>query len=430
MQDSCEEHIICKNNGGKFVVLIALIAVCVSLSFCWAVSDGTNLAPGGDLDPDGYGRLGLNIWKGAGFAVNEKEGPIIHRPPGYPLFIALALFLSGGWYPGAVWVLQSLLLGAIAALAFVCARRLLGRSGGILAGVGCSLSPGLFWYGGRMWNEILLAFFFLLLFRLLLDISFGHITLKCVGVGLILGILAVTKGVFLPFIVIVPVLLFMTGAGIGMGRTLIIPVVALSLLIPWSVRNYRLSGEIVPVHTRLFFNLEVGNIYATYIMTSPFSYGRIWSRFVSPMAFRVSESVSSGIRGEIEKEHIYKEKSLREILSNPFFIVKKAFVSGLMFWGMGDTPAKTLLNLLVRIPVLIFATLGVFGVLKTNPEETWMGIILVLSYWGFHLPFGAPARVSTPILPILFVFASAGVLRLWHRFFQREKRNRTGNPSR
>lgn len=116
---------------------------------------------------------------------------------------------------------------------------------------------------------------------------------------------------------------------------------------------------------------------------------------------------------------------LKDIAEDPSLIIRKAVAAGLMFWGNGDVPVKTFLNALVRIPVLILAIVGSFVSSKLNSRVVWAGIILVAFYWVFHLPFGAPARVSTPILPILYVFASAGILKIWFKCFCRDKKKKS-----
>jgi hypothetical protein len=74
------------------------------------------------LDPDSYGLLGRNIYAGKGLTFRPEDGPTVFRGPLYPGFIALSLFLAGGWYPGGVWLMQSLLHGLTALLVFLLAQ--------------------------------------------------------------------------------------------------------------------------------------------------------------------------------------------------------------------------------------------------------------------------------------------------------------------
>jgi hypothetical protein len=228
-------------------------------------------------------------------------------------------------------------------------------------------------------------------------------------VGATVGILSLTKGVFLPLIVVVPLVLLFRRSGMSLRRMVFIPLIATLVVIPWSVRNFAISRGIVPVHTGMYFNLKVGNIFSDRWVEHPFSYNTIWYEHVVPVIREVSARVEPGPSGDLHKERIYKSMVLDDFSSDIWLGLKKISVAGAMFWTAGDTPLKSLLNTVTRLPILILAIIGVRRELRRNFAAK-AALILVGVYWVCHLPVGPPARLSTPVLPILTVWAAAGLL--------------------
>jgi hypothetical protein len=411
-------------------VAIGAGAACVSLVVCLVVSSvGGRI--GARLDPDAYGALAHRIWQGDGFAFEPHAPPTLHRGPAYPAFVAAALAVSNGWFPGSLWVAQSLLHGVTAGIACYLASKLWGRAAGVVAGVGCAVGPALLWYVPRIWSETLLAFLCLSLFALLVGSQSGWTTSRSLCLGAIVGTLSLTKGVFLPLILLTPLLVWLTHRRVGFRRVLPTPLVAVLIVLPWTIRNYAVSGAFVPVEVGVFFNVRAGNILAQRIAEHPLSYGDIWQDYVIPVALEVRHSVPRGPEGELREERIHREAVFREIASNPALLVKKPLVAGSTFWILGDSPVKSLLNIIARLPILAFAVVGLYRRWRQGLAAK-TATVLIAYYWGCHLLFAPAARHSTPLIPILTVFAAAGLLAVvsrWrHRFPGRARETAVGPP--
>jgi hypothetical protein len=238
---------------------------------------------------------------------------------------------------------------------------------------------------------------------------------RSLGLGAVVAALSLTKGVFLPLVVLAPLLVLVAHRRVGLRRTLPIPLVAVLIVLPWTIRNYVISGALVPVELGAYFNMEAGNIFADKIAEHPLSYASIWEKYVVPVATEVSGGAPPGPRGELWKEHEYERRVLAEIKSNPGLLTKKLLVAGAMFWIIGDTPTKSLLNALTRLPILAFAVVGLHRAWRRTPAAK-TAAVFVAYYWACHVLFAPPARLSTPVLPILTVFAAAGVLSLVPRW--------------
>ena len=90
------------------ILTVLLTGLTASLIFCFIVYPRIQTSYHAVLDSDDYAKIGISIWEGHGFSFNPETGPTVYRGPLYPGFIAFILFLTSGWYPGGIWIAQSL----------------------------------------------------------------------------------------------------------------------------------------------------------------------------------------------------------------------------------------------------------------------------------------------------------------------------------
>src|SRR3990172_3925454 len=126
---------------GTEVTAVFLVATAAALLFCFTVYPRLAGPQHAVLDPDGYGQLGLNLWRGEGLTFDPAQGPTVWRGPLYPAFIGLALALGGGRYPESVWVAQALLHGVTCVFVYLFGARCWNRRVGLLASLGCAGYP-------------------------------------------------------------------------------------------------------------------------------------------------------------------------------------------------------------------------------------------------------------------------------------------------
>jgi 4-amino-4-deoxy-L-arabinose transferase-like glycosyltransferase len=364
------------------------------------------------LDPDLYGLLGRNVYAGDGLAYSLEEGPTVFRGPLYPAFIALCLHLTGGWYPGGVWIGQSLLHGLTCWLIFLTALGLWDRKTAFMAALIYAFYPVVLWQVPRMWNETLLAFLAAALIYLGLAYLRKPACLKAAGVGAVLGLLSLTKGVFLPFFILFPLILLLVGRPRIIRDSVLMAMVATLLITPWSVRNWRLSGEFIPVHVGLGGNLKRGNLMAREFFGHPLSYKELFEK-TNPEMSRIKHSVQGAqFERDIATDRLMKASALQDIRRNPILVFTKAVSAGLMFWFVGDTSAKTLVLLALRLPILLLFAAAALGGLRTGRTQLWPAVSFVTAFWMLNLPFAPNARISVPLMPILVMFAAATACRI------------------
>jgi len=364
------------------------------------------------LDPDHYGLLGQNIFAGNGLTFRPEDGPTVFRGPLYPFVIALSLRLTGGWYPGGVWLMQSLLHGLTCLLVFLMALKLWNRQVALTAALVYVFYPSLLWQVPRMWNEILLAFLVAALIYLGLNYLEKPSALTAAGIGAVLALLSLTKAIFLPFLILFPAILLLTGPSRSIRNTVLIAMAALLLIMPWTVRNWRVSGRFIPVHVAMGGNLKRGNLVAREFFRSPLAYGALFER-TNPEMDRIKKSVQgTQVERDIGIDRLMKASAFRDIRKDPSLIVKKAVSAGAMFWFIGDTPAKTLVLVILRLPVLLLFAWAALKGLRAGQARLWPAVFLVAFFWILNMAFAPSARLSVPLLPILILFASAEFYRL------------------
>ena len=385
--------------------LVCAAGIIVALVFCFVAYPRLQTSYEALLDPDGFGRIGRNLWQGHGFCFSPESGPTLYRGPLYPTFLALVLFASGGRFPGDVWVAQSVLHGLTCLLAYLAALRWWNRRTALWTGLACAFYPVLFWYVPRMWNDGLLAFLVGLLLYLCTLAEKDSRLLKAFGIGALLGGLCLTKGTFLVFIVVLPVCLRLWPPRLKTGHVLAVAATAILYVAPWACRNAILAKGFVPVHTGAGFNMKVGNAFARDFLSSPFSYRTLWQKNVPGIEAVPRDRYASRASWDAQSDRVYLRSALSEMGSEPLLILKKVLTAGAMFWYIGDTPTKTLVLVLLRLPVLALAAVGAWRSLRGRRRQVWLPLAFALVYWICHVPFAPPSRLSVPLMPTVLAFA-------------------------
>jgi 4-amino-4-deoxy-L-arabinose transferase-like glycosyltransferase len=198
-------------------------------------------------------------FRGAAPLVAQEERTA-HVAPGYPWLLSLARRTP---HPDRVvrWA-QVMLGGLTAVLYFLFARRAFGsRPVAALAGLFCALHP--FWVvsPAELEDGVLAAF--LLGLAVWLGAHGGRSggALTSLLYGLTLAGLALVRAAFLPFAVVAE--LWFLWRCRSLPRGWLYAVLAFlgfaNALVPWGVRNYKMTGDVVPVVDSAWWHLWVGN---------------------------------------------------------------------------------------------------------------------------------------------------------------------------
>jgi len=199
-------------------------------------------------DGIGYDRFAVQIAKGEGY--HTEFGPTASKPPLYPFFMAgvYLLFGSGNW--AALRLLQALLDSFSCVLLYFLAKSLRGRSVGLLSAIAAIFYPLSIYMSAQIYPETL--FLFLLNGMLLISVKMVRCNqnLPSVTCGVLFGFAILARPNILgllPLVILYPFLL--TSRWVALRSALVFLFAVLLVLAPWSVRNYLIFHEFVPLTT-------------------------------------------------------------------------------------------------------------------------------------------------------------------------------------
>jgi hypothetical protein len=343
----------------------ALLLFALSLGACeWSFATKRQLGYMGGL-ADNWFALGLNLRSHSVFG--EGAEPTLFKPPGYPLLVAGVLALSpspegssksSSFGPGselaglslpyaedgllrgsrAVFHAHGALLGATAAILYLWLSPFLSFRPAFLAGLVFGTNP------------------YCLVLAGLLNYSVAHLFLLVLSCFVLQKALEANEGGF--FLFLVSGVLW-GGATLLRPVTLLLPPFALTALalyspsrrralrgffalvlgmslviLPWTFRNYRLSGRLVPVNAQAWKAIWAGTVKPVAIDTDHFRYkllrdeAIVLESQVAGEAHRVGWE-PLGVRENLALEDRFREAALKNLRHHPRVYLGNAWRS---FW--------------------------------------------------------------------------------------------------
>ncbi len=367
-----------------------------------------------------YARTARNLAAGRGHVyVEEESGTRLRswRPPAQSFLLSLAhdpfAPLAESLAPMAR---QQVLLGTLwvavtGALGWV----LLDRRTGVLAAALAGLDPALVAQSHYLWSETL---FGVLVGAALVGVALARGWPGAAATGLLFGAAALTREVALP-VAGVAALWWIGRTPVGGRRAallragLMLAVTALVVL-PWSLRNWRVQGRLVPVSTIGWFAAAEGNT-----LEHP-----EWWRPRGPRQTAFALAYFE-LGDELARTDFARAHALEAIRSEqPAWLLRKALRNLALLWS----PDSVLLYKLRR---------GAYGPLEPAAlravelgSALWYGLVWILAVLGLalargraglalavlgtvmalHVASNATARFRLPWMPLLIVYASYAAL--------------------
>jgi len=387
--------------------LPSIVALLVSLCFCFLVYPRISGDVHAVLDPDGYGRLGFGLWQNGTLSFFPNTEPTIARGPAYPAFVCILLAATGGWWPGSVQAAQCLLFALTAALVFSIIQQLSTTRAAFWTALAFSLYPIPIWFTSRIWVEILAMFLMTKLCLALILCVTKPSGRVFVLAGLILGVATLCKSTFLPFLVIAPLLLaWMSRGQLAWRRVLLIPAVAALVVSPWTTRNLLVSGHAVPVHVLTGAAMLDGDYIVGEFRSNPFAYAPSCAKAAVEWR-RIESSLPANLEGA-EREYALDAAILRSRLKvyadRPSILLRKMAANPILFWFLGESPAKSLAIGIMLLPLAGLSVLaGISTLRRARRTVLILPVAIAFLYFIAHTPLNAVARYSIPLLPLMFV---------------------------
>ncbi|MCG3139078.1 MAG: Beta-barrel assembly-enhancing protease [Phycisphaerae bacterium] len=435
--------------GWKRLLLIFCLALGLRLIYLAQVVDHP-LFQVPQVDSQLYYDTALKIMQG-----QWSEGRPFFRAPLYPIFLAGAYRLTGESWIG-VRVVQDLLGSLSCLLIAQLATRLYDRRAGLLSGLLSAGYAPLIFYDNELFITVLEIFLLLItlwiLFRL--DRAFGLGWHFLAGLGL--GLASIARPNFL---IIIPVAFIWIGwAGRKLNnqiatRTLsffvyrIIAYVVGCILpiLPVTLYNYWIGGEWVLISTQGGINFYMGNsaqadgktawAMEDYATTSANYVDNTWSGSKRAAEEAVGHALSDGQVSaywmgqgrQYWSDHPLEASGL--LLRKIYY-----FFNGFEIECFRSIYIERIYSPLMRVlldktaicyPWGLIAPLGLIGIwlpTRSSPSA-WLLRIIILVYMLSVVAFLVNGRLRMPVVPLLIIFASGALVRLYEQLKHRAWRN-------
>ncbi|MCE5239054.1 glycosyltransferase family 39 protein [bacterium] len=403
----------------------------LALGAIWLLALALNLTcavlrPGGSPDTERYDRIGWNLALGNGYSASLQppHQPDVFRAPGYPAFLAAAYRVVGHDLR-AVRLLQAFLLSFIVPLTYFVARAAFDRPTALLSALLAALYPYFWVYSAAVLSDGLAALLTAGAMALLVLSLEGRAGWALIA-GIGLGILSLFKPAMLLFPIVAaaiyavrdrwspPVVVVtagvLRGRGVWMARAVACLAGAMLIVCPWTARNYRVTGRLLPVASGGGLMLYAGAVAGA----TDYDLNEFHQRVeLGDWRIQAEQHETDPFR-VLALDDQMKADGLRLIAAHPLGYVRHTVTAAFRVWisawvWRDGRWALSWPHALLSGGLLVGALAGLI-VQRRRWREVLIPLTLVLYISLAHAPFTTEARQSLPGRIGLMMFASALVV--------------------
>lgn len=440
-----------------FAFLIFLVALLFRLQSYYAAPEKIRGGMGPFGDTIIYQKLAYNLYKGNGFSAQRADyvfgrpeaaiefKPAITRAPVYPFFMSLVFALWGDpeamkspatWYVNwdRIRYVQCFFDSTICILFFFLMQVLYPRKPLLphLASVLYCFSLYNQYYTRELLTESLATFLMTLFFALLCLAVIRQKAWILYPTGLMLGILILCKQeliVFLLLVGVIPSIPKVSKKNMVAGCLIISG--ALTVILPWTLRNYMTTGKLIPVAAgSIGFSLFVGTFEGDYgrrgwgkLPKEIFSNEEEHKNAEKLIEHVVYEQNQGSLKMKDYDDHLFS-MALDRILTHPF--------SQTLTW-LKNFPRLWYQNYFNRYYrsepgnlLFIFYLIFLITAFLLSSKSDRKPLILITCIFAFHsliyLPLHIEARYSVPVIPLLNLACAIGLWQFLRFIVNRFKR--------
>lgn len=382
-------------------IRIALLAYVVSFAFSYVllprISDEQNVNP----DPDLFGSVAQNIAAGNGFVYEKGGKPVLERPPLYAYLIAGVFFIANGYSLAAVQTLQAMIHAVTSFVLFVIVARNFNHRAGVIAQAIVALHPIVLWYTGRIWVETMFALLVLVVGGASILLFEVPTRKRAAGVGVAIGLSCLAKPILLFFPLVLAVALAFRFRSKGMLAGLVLCVAALAVVLPWTLRNYDVSGHVIPVSTSLGFNLVQGDVIA-----QEWPAPNRWLLDYWHAGWRQADSLLAPHNMQWERaegDRLLTRHVLAGLAHSPGTALKRFAKNFCTFLFLSESRWKSVLVGFLQISLLLWAAVSYFLSDKALRQKLFPIVLLAGYFTLVHVVVVGWGRYSMPLVPLLII---------------------------
>ena len=254
-------------NSKKILTLIILVAILLRLPPAFYMGDEVTVLPG-IHDQVSYDALARSLLAGDGYSFAQKwypftpaNTPTAHWSFAYPVFLA-GVYAVVGYHPLVARLLQGIVSSAlICLLIYLIGRRVMDELTGLVAAGIAAIYGYFIYYNVALMTETYFIVCVLLALHLSLELKEQPTLARWVGLGLALGVACLLRQTILIFIPFLLIWLFLELKNRPVRWWhFSIPIVVMTLLIaPWTIRNYVVYQEFLPLNSNVGYALYASN---------------------------------------------------------------------------------------------------------------------------------------------------------------------------
>ncbi len=372
------------------------------------IFQGIDSPPDLGMGPDHveYEQLARNVINGNGYVLDQHlKVPNTLRAPGTSLLLAIFYGIFGiHYYVARILFITISSLTCI--VTYFLGAKLGGRKMGIAAALILALYPMHFYYSMHLFSEVPFAFFISLAILAAILMREKKSVFFAVLLGLFSGMSALTRSLAI-FYLPAYILLLCLFREKGESRTLIklsaISIVSFTLCIsPWVVRNYIVTGHIVPVSTH--GGVTFLGAHNEIVLRDPALIGYYAEKLDDKsVLYRKDMTVYAKDREAYRAGFDFLKEHLSDI---PRLELMKLYRAITPFY---NTPNK-MFNLIGGVSWLILMPFAFLGIIITLKNRSFVPLLaavaltlaVVLFFYGDH-------RFREAIAPVLVLYGSAGL---------------------
>jgi hypothetical protein len=368
----------------------------------------------------GYGATAKHVVLGDGFSLGyDKLGaprPTAISPPGYVYLIALIFSIFGVYSVESAIVIEILqsLTAALTCLVFYHLGKRFNETVGLFSALAVAFYPPSILFSVMRISPILLVVLLLaLIIHYLFKIQEHWRYRDAVICGVLMAVNALLEPVVIVFYAASCMWLLLWSSGsrsAAIKCSLIMGLVSIACILPWTIRNYMVFDDFVLVKSSMGKNLLEGN--------RPSGDGIIFT-YEYDDVFSAEELTALKDVSEVEKNTVMQRKAVEFIKADPGRFIRLTLKRIYYYWSLVNpyrpTPFDTL-RIVTYGPVLVLAVMGALLGWKRR-KETSIFLFLFLSYpLPYYITQITIYRYRYGAEAFLLVLASYTVVELVKKF--------------
>lgn len=411
--------------ASRAALAIVIFAIALRIAFTFGVQRGVrHIAPENEIT-DNYHRIAESLLRGEGYRELPEHPPSVRRPPAYPVLL-YASFRAFGVDYRIVQILQAILGGVSCWLLYQLGRWARGPELGLVAALLFAFYPPALEYAAMLCTENL---FFPLLFgfALFLCRAAGRDSARDGALaGAFWGFGLLTRGTLMAFPLALPAILLLHGAHRRSWKRWFrwaIPalVTGVLVLVPWTARNYRLTGEVVPVSSwgwaPFYHGIQVskqmlrwGDLRAVDSDADRRRHDIVVERLYAGERAKAWASTHEMVR----HERVARDLVLEEIRKDPAGWAARGVAGTVFTWFQTLGAKKRVLSLAVHLPLMVLFAVGLRAMARERRGAfarlyPALAVILFVNlFQGFVFPF---VRYMAPAIALSFVFSGWPIVK-------------------